>query len=162
MIRLLTALAAALLLWSAPGEGRAEDLAALLDTHREAIESGSRRAVGPAMAAIAASGAPRAQAVLEGWLERDLRLDPDGRFLLSTPDGLVDAATGAPADPAGEVEEIRPNGGVRRLLGAALVPLQLQDADPARREEALDSLARRARAEQLPALRASIDRKSVV
>ena len=63
MIRLLTAFAAALALGFglAPGAARAQDLGALLETHRAAIESGSRREVGPAIDAIAASGAPRAQ-----------------------------------------------------------------------------------------------------
>jgi urea transport system permease protein len=156
MTRMLFALVAALVVSFAPAALRAQSLEDLLATHRDAIESGSRRAVGPAIEAIAGSGAPRAQAVLEAWLARDLRLGADGRFYIEEPGGFTDAATGDAVALDSALEEIRPNGGVRRLLGAALAPLQLQDPDPTRRAEALDSLARGAEAGQLAALRASI------
>ena len=66
--------------------------------------------------------------------------------------------TGAATDvPKTGYSELRPNGGVRRVIGTALVQFQLSDPDIARRLSAIDSLARRPDADQLEPLLASID-----
>ncbi len=57
----------------------------------------------------------------------------------------------------GELSEIRPNGGVRREIAAALVRFQLSDPDPVRRGAALDAILRSPSADLIEPLRASIE-----
>ncbi|ARC89096.1 urea ABC transporter permease subunit UrtB [Rhodovulum sp. MB263] len=136
----------------------------ILQENRWLIEKSSRRTIGPAIAAVATSGLPQARSVLERWQDRALYLrKSDGRFFFAEASGaggerLIDIATGADTGPATrqELEQLRPNSGVRALIGAALVPFQLTDPDPAVRSGALDAIARDAAPGHLEALRGAI------
>jgi urea transport system permease protein len=68
------------------------------------------------------------------------------------------ALDGAPAGTAAQKDltELKPNAGVRGLIETALVQFTLSDPDPARRAEALTSIARDPTAEALAPLRASL------
>ncbi|MGY6549236.1 MAG: urea ABC transporter permease subunit UrtB [Roseinatronobacter sp.] len=101
---------------------------------------------------------------LRGWADRELVERPeDGRFFLAReqPDRtflLIDLDTGAEVARVGsrEVNQIRPNAGVRREIAAALVQFELSAPDPARRIAALDAISRSPDPEQIPLLAASI------
>ncbi|WP_163846484.1 urea ABC transporter permease subunit UrtB [Pseudooceanicola aestuarii] len=140
-----------------------ETIQPILQTHADIIEKSSRRSIGPAIDAIAASGLPQAQVVLETWQAKDMwqRLD-DGLFVAARKeDGgyrLTDFDTGADLGLVDKdtIDQLKPNSGIRAMIGAALVRFQLSDPDPARRVAALDAIDRDAQASHLPALRAAI------
>ncbi|MEO0359184.1 MAG: urea ABC transporter permease subunit UrtB, partial [Pseudomonadota bacterium] len=110
-----------------------------------------------------ASGVPGVANFLENWAGRNVwQSDETGTFFIGTADGNTltlqdidtsDASTGTKDD----FNQIRPNGGVRRLVGTALVQFQLTDADPAKRSAALESIARQPQADQLAPLQASVE-----
>ena len=93
----------------------AQDLASVLDANRDQIERPSRQTIAPVIEALAAAG-PQAGAVLEAWADRRLGLAGD-RFVIVRGDEALDAVTGAPVP--GEVRVLRPNSGVRGVIGAA-------------------------------------------
>lgn len=128
----------------------AEDLGAVLDRHRAAIEAPSRQTIGPVIAEIAAADGAE---VLAAWGDRHLALAPDGRFVILSPEGARAVADSAPVP--GNLTALRPNAGVRALIAQALVPMQLSDPDPARRAAALDAIARDPTPEHLAALQAA-------
>jgi len=140
----------------------AQGLADLLTTERAQIEKPSRQTIGPVIDAIVATGDPAAAAMLRAWADRGLGLrKADGAFLriAKTADGWAlttlegqDAGTAAKAD----IVELKPNAGVRDLIGAALVQFTLSDPDPAQRARALEAIAKSPAAAQLQPLRASI------
>ena len=151
LVRLL-ALSLALLMPLAAGANPALD--ALLRDNADQIRRPSRQTVGPLIDSIAATG-PEGLALLQAWSARELGLDDAGRAVLTGGDTPVDAVTGAPV--AGDVTVLKPNSGVRGLIDGALVGSQLRADDPALRAAALDTLARRADAGQLAALRAALE-----
>ncbi|MFK7792284.1 MAG: urea ABC transporter permease subunit UrtB [Devosiaceae bacterium] len=132
----------------------------LLQENRALIEESSRRTIAPAIAALGGSGLERAPAFLTAWQARTVhQRESDGLFFIGDEaDRAIDPDTGA---PIGEINRdgwthLRPNGGVRSLIGAALVQFQLSDPDPATRLEALDAIARDVEASHLAALRGSL------
>lgn len=129
----------------------AQDLASVLDANRDQIERPSRQTITPVIEALAAAG-PQAGPVLEAWADRRLGLAGD-RFVIVQGDDAVDAVTGEPV--AEEARVLRPNSGVRGVIGAALVQFQLSDPEPARRAAALDAISRRPDETHLAALRAA-------
>ena len=129
----------------------AQDLASVLVANRAQIERPSRQTIAPVIAALAAAG-PQAGPVLEAWADRRLGIAGD-RFVIVQGDDAVDAVTGAPV--SGEVQVLKPNSGVRGVIGAALVQFQLNDPERARRAAALDAIARRPDETHLAALRAA-------
>ncbi|AUH34474.1 urea ABC transporter permease subunit UrtB [Paracoccus tegillarcae] len=129
----------------------AQDLTAVLDANRDQIAKPSRQTIGPVIEELAAIG-PEAANLLEAWADRRLGMVGD-RFVIIDGDGLTDAVTGAPV--TGDVSALRPNSGVRGLIGATLVQFQLTDPDATRRRDALDAIARRPEASHLQALRAA-------
>ena len=164
---LLPALALTLCLCLPSGKAAAQDqqdLQSILQTEAEEVASPGRRSVGSVIDALVASELPQAPEFLQRWSEREvLQRTTDGLFFYGTRDGdsyaLTDLSTGEPAGsaPASDIEEIRPNGGVRRVIASALVQFQLSDPIEARRIEALDSIARNPSADQLDPLLASIE-----
>ncbi|SLN74045.1 High-affinity branched-chain amino acid transport system permease protein LivH [Roseivivax jejudonensis] len=135
----------------------------ILQTHAGEVADPGRRTVGPLMEDLAGSGLPGVARFLERWSDKQVvRNTGDGLFYYGTEDGdgyaLADIATDEPAGRAAAdaIEEIRPNGGVRRVIAGALVQFQLSDPDRAARVAALDAIARRPAADQLEPLRASI------
>jgi urea transport system permease protein len=133
----------------------------LLQEHRVALEKSSRKTIGPAIDALRDSGLPEARQVLEKWQAKELwQRQADGLFFFAEKIDaktyrLFDIATGADAGsyPKSEIDQLKPNSGIRAMIGAALVQFQLTDPDPAKRQEALDAIARDAEAAHLAALR---------
>ncbi|ULB09245.1 urea ABC transporter permease subunit UrtB [Cereibacter azotoformans] len=136
--------------------------AQILSENRALVEKASRQTIGPVIGALAASGDPAAATLLDAWANRGLGLrESDGTFFLIAPSDegweLRDL-DGAPAGTAGrrEIQQLRPNSGVRGLIATALVQFQLADPDPARRSAALASMARDPAPEHLEPLRAAL------
>ncbi|WP_101340584.1 urea ABC transporter permease subunit UrtB [Cereibacter azotoformans] len=136
--------------------------AQILSENRALVERASRQTIGPVIEALAASGDPAAVTILDAWANRGLGLrEADGAFFLIAPaeggwaltelDGTL-AGTAAKA----EIDQLRPNSGVRGLIATALVRFQLADPDPARRSAAMESIARDPSAEHLEPLRAAL------
>jgi len=136
----------------------------VLQEHADTIVKSSRKTIGPAIDAVASSGLDQAQTVLQAWQAKDMwRRKSDGLFFrAAASDGsgytLYDFDTGQAVGTAakGDLKQIKPNSGIRALLGTALVQFQLLDTDPAKRDAALVSLERDANADLLTPLRASI------
>ncbi|MDA9207773.1 HEAT repeat domain-containing protein [Octadecabacter sp.] len=141
----------------------AQDLQSILQTHAEEVAKPSRNSVGVVMDDLVASGLPQTTAFLEQWAERNIwQNDETGLFFIGVEDGddlaLTDIDTGEQTTASSDgFSHLRPNGGVRRVIGTALVQFQLSDPDPERRLSALESIGRRADASQLPLLVASLD-----
>ncbi|WP_096786214.1 urea ABC transporter permease subunit UrtB [Rhodobacter sp. CZR27] len=136
--------------------------AQILSENRALVEKASRQTIGPVIESLAASGDPAAAVILEAWANRGLGLrEADGTFFLIAPAesgwALTDLS-GAPAGTAAkaEIDQLRPNSGVRGLIATALVRFQLADPDPARRSAALNSIARDPAPEHLEPLRAAL------
>ncbi|MCR9125568.1 MAG: urea ABC transporter permease subunit UrtB [Rhodobacteraceae bacterium] len=140
----------------------AQDLQALLQTHADELSKPSRKSVQVVLDDLGASGLPGVAAFLENWQDKAVwREDATGLFYIATESGdtlaLRDIDTGAAdtADSAG-FTQLKPNGGVRRVIATALVQFQLNDPDLERRITAVASIARRPEADQLAPLLASI------
>ena len=136
----------------------------VLQSQRALIEQSSRRTIGPAIDALAVSGLPQVQTVLEVWQAKDMwqrRADgmffaatknADGTYMLQSFDDGADVGNAVSAD----IDQLKPNSGVRAMIASALVQFQLSDPDPAKRADALNSIARDPEAALLKPLRASI------
>ena len=136
----------------------------VLQSQRALIEKSSRRTIGPAIDALVVSGLPQMQNVLEVWQAKDMwqrRADglfftatknADGTYTLQSFDDGADAGTAASTD----LKQLKPNSGVRAMIATALVQFQLSDPDPAKRADALNSIARDPEVALLKPLRASI------
>lgn len=165
MRQFLFSLATALLLAFAgltPGMAEAQGATDILTENRALIEKPTRAKIAPVIEALAASGDPVAATVLAVWAEKGLGVrKADGTFFLieQTADGwALRDLTGAEAGTAAKADilELRPNAGVRGLIATALVQFTLSDPDPAKRAEALTSIARDPEEAHLVPLRASL------
>ncbi len=107
---------------------------------------------------LAASGSPRAAAVIEAL--RDGRLvyrQSDRNVFIRRPDGsFLSAATGEPAADVGTTRPVRLNNNVRRAIEAAMGALTLMNPDPARRTAAAEAVFKSRDGTALPALEAAI------
>lgn len=147
------------------GGAQAQELQNLLQTHADEISKPSRRTVSIALDDLVTSGLAQVTPFLEQWSDRNIWRGPQGLFYIATEQGddlsLQDVDTGeARVVPQDGFTQLKPNGGVRRVIGTALVQFQLSDPDLARRETAVASIARRPEATQLAPLLASIDGES--
>ncbi len=137
----------------------------LLLEHGEIIAQSSRRTIEPAIAALASSGIPEAQTVLLKWQAKEMwRNEETGLFIWaeqvdSETLRIFDFADGSEIGTAPDdgYEQLKPNSGIRGLIGAALVQFQLSDPNPANRMRALTAIERDAEESHLAALRAAID-----
>ncbi|MEM9638943.1 MAG: urea ABC transporter permease subunit UrtB [Pseudomonadota bacterium] len=141
---------------------QAQELQAILQTHADEIAKPSRKTVNVALEDLIASGLPSVPGFLEAWVEKSVWQRDDGRFFIGTAEGdqimLRDVDTGAEsAAEKSAFKQLKPNGGVRRVIGTALVQFQLSDDNLTRRATAVASIARSPAAEQLAPLLASID-----
>jgi urea transport system permease protein len=163
MIRIFLLALGVVLGFAAPAA--AQDLQSVLQRHQDAVANPSRGTVGVVLSDLVASGLPEVPRFLDRWQNREVSVrTADGLFFYTEPGAegavsLLDISTGAAAGSAasGELEEIRPNGGVRREIASALVQFQLSDPNPAGRIAALDAIARSPSADQIEPLLASID-----
>jgi len=157
---------AVLTLWLSAAAALAQEapVQTLLQAQRALIEDSSRRTIGPAIDAIANSGLAEAQTVLETWQAREMwQRSADGLFFRGEEIErrtirLFDFDTGeAVGDFASsDLDQLKPNSGIRALIATALVQFQLLDPDPERRRDALQSIGRDPEPELLAPLRASI------
>lgn len=136
----------------------------ILQENRTLIEKSSRKTIQPAIDALASSGLPQAQAVLEAWQGKNMwQVKETGLFYHATDAGsdgysLTDFDSGETIGrfDKSDLSQSKPNSGVRSLLATALVAFQLNDADPAKRADAVASLQRDPGAQHLTPLRGSI------
>ena len=140
----------------------AQTLQSILQTHATEIAKPSRKTVGETIDAIAASGLPQVAEFLEQWSKKNIWQRSDGSFFVATAAGdsltLIDVDTQAKTiGSKSDFKQLKPNGGVRRLISTALVQFQLLDPDLTRRETAVAAIARRPEAAQLMPLIGSID-----
>ena len=164
MIRLILA-GLALVLSGMIASAQDASLQLVLQEHRELIAKSSRKTIAPAIDAIAESGVPQAQTMLEQWAEKNIWMrKSDGMFFICE---KVDAKTYVLTDidtddvmgkaSKSDLKQLKPNSGVRAMIQTALVQFQLSDPNPARRQDALTSIARDPEGALLAPLRASID-----
>lgn len=138
---------------------------ALLVEHGEIISKSSRKTIGPAIEALATSELPQAQTVLERWQSKDMwqnketglfvfaeKIDRDTLRLYDISDGKEIAEA-----PLRDFKQLKPNSGIRGMIGAALVQFQLTDPDAGVRATALDAIERDPEGSHLVALRATAD-----
>ena len=123
-------------------------LQAILQDNRDHVTDPSRRTVGEFLDVLVASGLPEVPLFLETWGARELyQREPDGLFVYvededAEPVQLIDISTGEGIGEADEsdLDQLRPNGGVRRVIAGALVQFQLAAEDPSDRLAALEAI----------------------
>lgn len=163
-------LACLALLWlpiaaQAQAQDETTSLQTILQAHQALAAKPSRRTIGTVLEALVASGLPQVPVFLNRYAEKDVWVrEDDGLFFYAARSGdafdLTDIDTGevvATAVPSDALDNIKPNGGVRREIGAALVQFQLSDPDITRRHDALNAISRNPDPSQLGALKASIE-----
>ena len=159
---LALALSLALCLSLPPSRAAAQDmgpLQTLLQTQADEVASPGRQSVGSVIEALVASGLPQVPEFLNRWSEREVVQEETTGLFYYDGEPPLDIDTGEPVTlaPEAELDDVRPNGGVRRVIATALVQFQLSDPDIARRIDALDSISRNPEPDQLEPLRASIE-----
>ena len=140
-----------------------KSLQSLLVEQQEAVQKPSRGSVDALVAALLKSGLPEAKVFLVKWRDREVWVrKSDGAFFLTKPDGdqfqLIDIVSGAPAGTAkkDEIDQLKPNAGVKAVVSSALVQFQLSDPDVTIRFDALGAIEKDPQPTQLAALRAAI------
>ncbi|MCY4180784.1 MAG: urea ABC transporter permease subunit UrtB, partial [Litoreibacter sp.] len=136
----------------------------ILQTHADEVAKPSRKSVGVVLDDLVASGLPIVPLFLENWSNKDAwQRKEDGIFFMGAPgpDGLLvlrdlDSDTILQGEKS-DYKQLKPNGGVRRVIGSALVQFQLSDPDADSRANALTSISRKPEASQLAPLLASIE-----
>lgn len=127
------------------------------------VANPSRARVGAVLQALREADAPGTTTFLRRWAEREVYERPaDGLFFYAREAPgralvLIDIDAGAEVGsvPSREMNQIRPNAGVRRDIDAALVSFELTHPDRGRRLAALAAIARSPEADQIPALEAA-------
>ena len=138
---------AMLLFTTLPAIAQDKGLQSIFTEQHEAIEKPSRSSVDALAASLLKSGLPEARVFLEKWRDREVWMrKADGAFFLAKPNGdnfqLLDIASGNPVASASkdEVEQIKPNAGVKAVVSSALVQFQLADPEAKIRGDALDAI----------------------
>ena len=140
----------------------------LLQDHRELLEKSSRRTIGPAIDAIAASGLSEAQDVLERWQAKEMWQNEETGLFVRAEEvdrdtlRIFDFADGSEIGvvPDDDYDQLKPNSGIRGMIGAALVRFQLNDPLPENRATALDAIERDPEESHLVALRETLDQET--
>ena len=174
MLRLprLAILVTCLVFAALPHRGAAQaqtPLQDVLQTVQPLVASPSRSTVPQVLAALQAADAPGTTSFLRAWSDREVVERPEDGLFFYARDGadgaivLVDIDSGADVAEVGTraVNQIRPNAGVRREIGAALVSFELLHPDPDRRLRALEAIARSPDAEQIEALEAALQAEEI-
>ncbi|MFD1911527.1 urea ABC transporter permease subunit UrtB [Halodurantibacterium flavum] len=150
----LRALIAAIGLWLAALPAVAQGFDDLLAR----LPQGSFNDRAAVVSALAATGDPRAEAVLDALAAGELHMRPsDGALLRVTGRGSnlrgVDVLSGEAVEVAPRsTEPVRVNNSLRRTVRAAMGVLTLRDPNPARRLSAAEAAFRAPDPEQLPAI----------
>ncbi len=155
----------ALILIVLSGPISAQSLQDVLQEQSEEAADPGRRTVGTLLDALIESDLPGIAEFLSRWQDKEVwQRSADGLFFygeeigddqLTISDISTDEEIGTFSE--NDFEQVKPNGGVRRVVGGALVQFQLSDPDPAVRREALEAIARRPDPDHLEPLVASID-----
>lgn len=112
--------------------------------------------------AVAATGSPRAIAIIEALQAGQLFFDPASKRIFIRQDtSTIDAATGAAATvPAADLKPVRINNRLRRAIEAAIGTLTLISPDPRLRLSAAQSVVRSRDVNALPALDTAIAKET--
>jgi urea transport system permease protein len=114
--------------------------------------------------AVAASGDPRAQTLIEALANGKLVYSVEAKkvFYKDAADKLVDALTGQPAagDPPADLETVRLNNRIRRTIDAALGSLTLMAPDPRKRLAAAQAVFKSRDAGSLEPIEAAIEKET--
>jgi urea transport system permease protein len=146
MIRLLALLL--LLGLAGPALAQTDPYARLASDSYGDIEAG--------IAGLAASGDPRAGAVLTALADGRLLYRPaDKALFVKQGSDLIDARTGAAAQADG-LKPVRANNKIRRALEAAQGQLNLVSTDPAKRREAAEAVFKARDTSALPAVETAL------
>ena len=157
-VRLLAFAQSLLMCLWLPAAAVSAPLQDILQTHAEEVLKPGRRSVGVVLDDLVGSGLPEAVTFLEAWRDREIvQRDADGLFFRTRGDTLFDLDTGAEVGPDEDTTASRPNGGVRRAIGDALVQFQLSDPDISKRQAAVEAISRSMDASQLAPLQGSIE-----
>ena len=117
-----------------------------------------------ALNAVAASGNPRAAAIITALQNSQLVYDADSKALYIEADdnGLSDAATGAKyTGPApADLKDVRLNNRIRGLIDAAMGALTLMSPDRATRLSAAEAVFKSRQVSAVPALKAAIAKET--
>ncbi|WP_292287231.1 urea ABC transporter permease subunit UrtB [Marivita sp.] len=140
----------------------------VLQSHRDILLESSRRTIGPAIDTLANSGLPAAQDVLERWQTKDMWFNEDSGLFVYAEEidrdtlRIFDFANGSEIGivPDDDFDQLKPNSGIRSMIGTALVQFQLSDPDRDTRVAALNAIERGAEKSHLAALRDSIPTES--
>lgn len=167
MLRLLLACLVCCVSWIVPPSVQAQTLQGILQENAEAVAKPSRRTVDAVIEALADATVDGIPAFLEDWRDKAIwQREVDGLFFSAIEDGdsliLTDLDSGevtTVSDDEG-YNQAKPNAGVRRVIGGALVQFLLSDPEITRRQAALESIGRDPSADQLAPLRDSIDSES--
>ena len=144
--------------------GFAQTFQTVLQDNASAIAKPSRKTVDDVISSLMGAELPQTPEFLERWRDKEVwqRKDDDQFFYVlssDTPLALIDVDTGDAAGTAekSDLKQLKPNAGVRGVIGSALVRFQLLDPDLTRRIAAVDAIARNPDADQLEPLRTAID-----
>ena len=116
-----------------------------------------------AIGAVARSGNPRAAQVIAALQDGRLFFDPDGKkvYIKEKDDRLSDAATGEAAGAApANLQPVRLNNRLRRVVEAALGGLSLFVEDPGKRFDAAQAVFRSRESAALPALEGALAKET--
>ncbi len=165
MLRIAALLSVCLML-AAPSSAQQADapIQQLIQSQSELILKSSRRTIGPAIDALANSGLPEAQVVLDKWQTREMWVNEESGLFVYAEEidrdtlRIFDFADGSEIGVVSDdgFDQIKPNSGIRGLIGTALVQFQLSDPNPETRQRALDAIERGAEESHLAALRGSL------
>lgn len=133
----------------------------VVQSHFPNIKKGSVKTAQPVIDAIQATGSPAAALFLQNWQEKALWYRKADELIVTvkTEDRktyrLLDLESGEVIGEAAkkEIKQIKPNSGLRAMIGTALVATQLVSDDLALRRASLDSLARDPKPSHLDPLR---------
>ncbi|MEL7429319.1 MAG: urea ABC transporter permease subunit UrtB, partial [Pseudomonadota bacterium] len=147
-----------------PSHASPEKFSVVLERDFKLIQRSSVKTVSPVLEALQESGFEGTSEFLTRWQDKELWYrTEDNRFFYVVEENndtysLTDVVTGGVAGTAGkrEIRQIKPNSGVRRLLGASLAQFRLLSPDPQMRLASLDSIARDPKPEHLPAVRKAL------
>ena len=154
-----------LILLCVPQFAAAQELQSVLQTHQQEVTKPSRSSVGTVLDDLVSLAPPGTTRFLQLWQNKEVwQRQTDGLFFYveeTSKDvfSLSDIVSGeiVAQNVAGEgLSQIKPNGGVRRAIGEALVQFQLSDPNIDRRRDAVDTIARGLDASQIAPLAASI------
>jgi urea transport system permease protein len=97
---------------------------------------------------------------LEALLDDRLRAGPDGAVYILGRGTLVDATTGVPVSPSGQLRTVETDNETRRIALPMVARLRLSSTDPAVRLAAAEELSQASDEQSVPLLRAAMKRET--